>query len=143
MINKDLEITENDPNIEKAEKKNTQATCWVGTWNNPKMTDEEFHQVFIKFEQDEQLQYMCFQRECGEEETPHFQFFIVWKNAKRFKWCKEQLPYGTHFKPMITNMVACKNYSPKKILALVKLIMRLASLSQKAHALTLRNVASC
>jgi len=115
MINKDLEIIENDETLEKAERKNTQATCWVGTWNNPKMTDDEFHQVFIKFELDGHLQYMCFQREKGEDcGTIHFQYFIVWKNAKRFKWVKEQLPYGCHFKPMITNMVACKNYCTKK-----------------------------
>lgn len=115
MINKDLEITENDPKVENAEKKNTQATCWVGTWNNPKMTDEEFHEHLKKFEADEHLQYACFQREKGDEnEVEHFQFFIVWKNAKRFKWVKENLPYGCHFKPMITNMVACKNYCTKK-----------------------------
>jgi len=113
MINKDLEIIENDPNIEKAEKKNTQATCWVGTWNNPKLTEAEFLELLKKFETDEHLQYACFQREKGELETEHFQFFIVWKNAKRFKWCKENLPYGVHFKPMVTNMIACKNYCTK------------------------------
>jgi hypothetical protein len=110
----ELEIVENDPKVEQAEKKNTQATCWVGTWNNPKMTDDEFLETLKKFELDGHLQYACFQRECGEMETPHFQFFIVWKNAKRFKWCKENLPYGCHFKPMVTNMAACKNYCTKK-----------------------------
>ena len=110
----DLEMLENDLQAENAQKKNTQATCWVGTWNNPKMTDDEFLEHLKKFEIDGHLQYACFQRECGELETPHFQYFVVWKNAKRFKWVKENLPYGCHFKPMVTNMVACKNYCTKK-----------------------------
>ena len=100
--------------VEKAERKNTRATCWVGTWNNPKMSDEEFLAFLQTMESDEHLQYACFQREEGEGcKTPHLQFFIVWRNAKYFKWVKDTLPYGCHFKPMISNMTACRNYCMK------------------------------
>jgi len=109
---KDFEVASEQ--VERAEGKNSRGTCWVGTWNNPKMTDEEFLAHLQQLEVDEHLQYACFQREEGEEcKTPHFQFFVVWRNAKYFKWVKEQLPYGCHFKPMISNMTACRNYCMK------------------------------
>ena len=32
-----------DEQLEFDEKNNSRASCWVGTWNNPSMTDEEFY----------------------------------------------------------------------------------------------------
>ena len=112
----DIEIIENDPAVETAYKKNTRASCWVGTWNNPKMSDDEFVAHLQKLADEGYLQYATFQREQGENETPHFQFFVNWKNSRYFKWIKEHgLPKGCHFKPMYvkSTKTKCKNYCQK------------------------------
>ena len=115
MINKeDFEILTDDPQEMRAEKRNTKASCWLGTWNNPKMTDNEFFEFLQKLEEENILQYAIFQREKGEEcGTEHFQFFLNFKNARYFNWIKQLLPYGCHFKPMISTKTACKDYCSK------------------------------
>ena len=114
-----LEILEQDGEVIDGqviidELKNSRATCWVGTWNNPKMTDKEFFDFLTDLHAKDILQYACFQREKGEEgEVEHFQFFVNWKTARYFKWIKETLPYGAHFKRMRTTKTACRNYCMK------------------------------
>ena len=39
----EFEIQENDVEESNAEKRNSRNRCWVGTWNNPSMTDDEFY----------------------------------------------------------------------------------------------------
>ena len=113
-INPLFEILENDRGMANAERKNARVTSWVGTWNNPKMTDEQFKAVLEDLLDNDELQYAIFQREVGEEcATPHFQFFVNFKGAKQFSWVKKTLPYGCHFKPMITTKRFCKNYCSK------------------------------
>jgi len=110
------EVLENDIGEEKAAKSNTKAACWVGTWNNPKMTNEDFLKHLQDLEEQGFLQYAIFQREKGEENgTEHFQYFLNWKNARYFNWIKETLPYGCHFKPMYRNSTktACRTYCSK------------------------------
>ena len=114
--NEEFEIVEKDKQEMTAQKRNTKATCWVGTWNNPKMTDGEFLAHLQKLEDDGYLQYAIFQREQGECGTIHFQYFINWVNARYFKWIKETaLPYGCHFKPMYkrSTKTACRTYCSK------------------------------
>lgn len=114
---KNFEIQEVDLDLQKAEKNNTQVRCWVGTWNNPKMTDYEFCDFLDNLYERNILQYATFQREKGEEcETEHFQFFINFKNAQRFTTIKtkEYLPYGCHFKPMYSNKTRCRDYCQKE-----------------------------
>ncbi len=111
---KNFEILEEDEGELLAQKKNTRCCCWVGTWNNPSMTDEEFEAFLIKLENDELIKYAIFQREKGEKcGTIHFQFFIDFKNPYRFTRVKEILPYGTHFKPMISTKERCQAYCSK------------------------------
>jgi hypothetical protein len=84
-----LEIIENDPMEQKAEKQNKKVSNWVGTWNNPTMTDDEFHTFLLQLENDGYLQYAIFQREPGEQSNiEHFQFYINFKNARAFNWVK-------------------------------------------------------
>ena len=110
---KKMEVTEGDETMAKNESENTRAACWVGTWNNPKMTIDEFHDHFKKLHEDDLLQYFVFQLEQGENETPHYQFFVNWKNARSFEFMKEHIPYGCYFKQMETNKNACKKYCSK------------------------------
>ena len=62
-----FEVLEEDQEEQKAENLNSRVRCWVGTWNNPKMTDEEFEAHLTKLEQSDILQYAIFQREKGED----------------------------------------------------------------------------
>jgi hypothetical protein len=109
-----LEIIENDPMEQKAERQNKKVSNWVGTWNNPTMTDDEFYLFLLGLEQDGFLQYAIFQREKGKESRiEHFQFYINFKNARAFNWVKKTLPYGCHFKPMYSTPQYCKSYCSK------------------------------
>ena len=111
----EFEIVENHELELQAEKLNSRVRCWVGTWNNPKMTDEEFCEWFKKLEERELLQYAIFQREKGEEKgTIHFQFFVNFKNKQYFSKIKnEYLPYGCHFAPMRSDSNRCRQYCSK------------------------------
>lgn len=112
---KNFEILEEDEGETKAQNANSRVRCWVGTWNNPKMTDEEFKQHFENLHSQELLQYAIFQREKGEESgIIHFQFFLNFKNPQYFKKVKEKyIPYGCHFKPMISTAHRCREYCSK------------------------------
>ena len=109
-----FEIQEEDTLEKNAERKNTRCCCWVGTWNNPTMTDEEFEKFFIDLENIGRIKYAIFQREKGEKTgTIHFQFFVDFKSPSRFTLVKELLPYGCHFKPMISTKTRCQAYCSK------------------------------
>lgn len=110
-----FEITENHELELQAEKLNTRVRCWVGTWNNPKMTDEEFCNLLKSLEEKELLQYAIFQRELGEKsKIEHFQFFLNFKNKQYFtKLKRDYLPYGCHFAPMRSDATRCKQYCSK------------------------------
>lgn len=110
-----FEIVEGSAEENKAEKQNSRVRCWVGTWNNPKMTDEEFEEHLRKLEEQDLLQYAIFQRECGEQKhTIHFQFFVIFKTKQYFsKLKKDYLPQGCHFAPMISNSRLCRDYCSK------------------------------
>lgn len=111
---KNFEILEDDVQEELAQKKNTRCCCWCGTWNNPTMSDDEFHAFLIKLENEGVLKYAIFQRERGEKTgTIHFQFFVDFKSPVRFTKVKSTLPYGSHFKPMISTKTRCSNYCSK------------------------------
>ncbi len=112
---KNFEIFEDNEQEINAEKRNSRVRQWVGTWNNPKMTDEEFQQHFQNLYEEEYVQYAIFQRECGEEKhTEHFQFFVDFRNPQYFKKVKEKLlPYGCHFAPMRSTAKRCKEYCSK------------------------------
>ena len=65
------------------------AKCWTCTLNNPEYTDDEFDAYLKSIEQ---LQHFTFQRECGENGTEHFQYFIVFEIAKHFTTVKKYFP---------------------------------------------------
>lgn len=111
----EFEILEDDKEEQNAEKVDSQVRCWVGTWNNPKMSDDEFKSLLSSWLLDKILTYAIFQREKGEETgTIHFQFFLNFRSAKRFSKLKKMLPYGCHFKPMRTTKTLCRNYCSKE-----------------------------
>ena len=110
-----FEIFEENEQEINAERLNKRCRQWVGTWNNPKMTDEEFKEYFEELYKQELLQYATFQREQGEKTgTIHFQFYVNYKNPQYFKKVKEKLlPYGCHFAPMISTANRCIAYCQK------------------------------
>ncbi len=109
-----FDFIEEDQGEQQAEKKNSRCCCWVGTWNNPKMSDDEFYDFLIRLENEDRIKYATFQREKGEESgIEHFQFFVNFKTALRFTRVKEILPYGCHFKPMISTAERCRDYCQK------------------------------
>ena len=109
-----FEFQEEDEGERIAEKKNSRVANWVGTWNNPSMTDEEFEKFLTKLYEDDIVTFAVFQREKGEKcGTIHFQFFVTFKSALRFTRVKEILPYGCHFKPMRSTKTRCRNYCSK------------------------------
>lgn len=109
-----FELKEEDIEEAKAMAKNSRLRCWVGTWNNPTMSDEEFLNLLTDYENEDIIQYAIFQRERGEEKgTIHFQFFVNFKSPIRFTRVKDLLPHGCHFKPMYSNQTRCKNYCSK------------------------------
>lgn len=111
----EFEILEEDREEQNAEKVDSQVRCWVGTWNNPKMTDEEFKNLLSSWYLEKILIYAVFQREKGEQNgTIHFQYFLNFRSAKRFSKLKKMLPYGCHFKPMRTTKTLCRNYCSKE-----------------------------
>lgn len=112
---KAFEIVEQDEGESNAEKRNSRVRCWVGTWNNPSMTDEEFESYLQNLYDCEKLQYAIFQREQGEKTgIIHFQFFVNFRTPQYFKKLKEELlPKGSHFKPMISTAHRCKAYCSK------------------------------
>lgn len=110
-----FEIVEECEQEVQAEKRNKRVRQWVGTWNNPKMTDEEFAKWFEDLHDAEIVQYATFQREQGEKTgTIHFQFYVNFRNPQYFKKVKEEyLPQGCHFAPMISTANRCKEYCSK------------------------------
>lgn len=112
---KNFEILEEDEDEQKAESRNSRNRCWVGTWNNPSMTDEQFLEHFKKLYNDEILQYAIFQRELGEvSKIQHYQFFLNFKNPQYFSKLKSTyVPHGAHFKPMISTARRCQAYCSK------------------------------
>ena len=109
-----FDVEELDEGVINAEKRNARCCCWVGTWNNPAMTDEEFEKFFVDLEQQDKIKYACGQRELGEvSKIEHFQFFVDFKTPQRFTAVKTILPYGCHFKPMISTKERCQAYCTK------------------------------
>lgn len=111
----EFEIYEENEREHNAEKRNSRGRCWVGTWNNPKMTDEEFQKHWQDLYDSEILQFAVFQREKGEEKgTIHFQFFVNFRTPQYFSKLKTSLiPAGCHFAPMISSAVRCREYCSK------------------------------
>lgn len=111
----EFEIFEENEREKNAEKRNTRCRCWVGTWNNPKMTDDKFKEYWQNLYDSEMLQYAIFQREKGEQTgTIHFQFFLNFKNPQYFNKLKTSLiPAGCHFAPMISTANRCIEYCSK------------------------------
>lgn len=112
---KTFELVEEDEGEQKAESRNTRSRCWVGTWNNPTMEDDEFLKYLQKLYDDELLQYGIFQREEGEtNHVIHYQFFLNFKTPQYFKKLKSTyIPYGAHFKPMYSSARRCREYCSK------------------------------
>lgn len=143
MANENIqfEILETDIEEQNAERNNKRVRCWVGTWNNPKMTDDEFRNHLMKLYNEDYLQYAIFQREKGEESgIEHFQFFVDFKNARYFKWVKENLPYGCHFKPMRSSKTQCRDYCSKKDTRISKDYYEIGDFIENGHRTDLSKI---
>lgn len=69
---------------------NVKAANWIYTWNNPNVSVEEHHASFAEAHP----VYHVFQKEEGEEGTPHFQGYMEFNSAKsltQLKKCNPQI----------------------------------------------------
>ena len=96
----------------KQPKKNTRAFNWCCTWNNPDMTCDEFFE-FLKTAFGEDISYFTFQLEQGENETPHFKFYLEFNRALYFTQIQEKLPRGTHIEQRRSTRERAKKYCQK------------------------------
>lgn len=62
-----------------------QSKYWVFTWNNPSETCEQFSETLSSLND---FQYFSFQREAGENGTPHYQGYLEFTKPKRVSQLK-------------------------------------------------------
>lgn len=67
---------------------------WCWTLNNP--TEEE-RSLFAQFELNEDVQYMIFQEESGENGTVHFQGYLELKKQHDIRWLKVHFNARAHY----------------------------------------------
>lgn len=104
-----MEAVEFEEEIEESSK-TSQGRRWFLTINNPTETDEEMCQYIENLEH---FKYSKFQREKGHnEETEHFQIFIIFTIGKRFNTIKNYFPRA-HIEQAKGSNVQCRDYCSK------------------------------
>lgn len=64
------------------------AKNWCFTLNNPTIDENE---IVERFEASQELQYLVFQMEAGQQGTPHYQGYVILSARKRLAFLKEIL----------------------------------------------------
>jgi len=72
----------------------TQVQTWCFTLNN--YTPEELNHVRERFANAD-VKYACFQREVGEEGTPHLQGYVYWDKRRSLAFCRKEISGRCHF----------------------------------------------
>jgi len=85
----------------------TQTPNWVFTWNNPDY-EEEQPNVW------QDVRYAIWQHEVGEQGTPHYQGYVVFKDKKRLAWLIKNLPHGLHWQPRRGTHEQARDYAQKE-----------------------------
>lgn len=90
---------------------NPQFKKWVFTINNPQDGDDP--SVLFDSVRDS-IRYAVWQLEQGENGTPHYQGFVLWKSrGRRFRGMKELMPRA-HLEPAKGRCVDNKKYCTKE-----------------------------
>jgi len=84
-----------------------QTPNWVFTWNNPDY-EEEQPNVWPD------VRYAVWQHEVGEQGTPHYQGYVVFKANKRLSWLVKNLPHGIHWMPRRGSHEEARDYAQKE-----------------------------
>lgn len=72
---------------------NPQAKRWCFTLNNPIVSELELTDIF----EENGIEYLVFQLEVGENETPHFQGFVCFLEKKRLSQIRHIVPGAPHW----------------------------------------------
>lgn len=82
-----------------------QSKNWVFTINNPTLEDDPMAWVGVK--------YLVYQKECGKEETPHYQGYVVFNSMKRMSGLKK-INSRAHWENRRGTHVQAKEYCMKE-----------------------------
>ena len=93
----------------KARPKNA-SRYWCFTINNP--TDDDDQQL-ANLVSDDICNYLCYGREKGEEQTPHYQAYIELTRPQRFSWIKKRLKRA-HIEPRLGSRTQARDYCFKE-----------------------------
>lgn len=90
---------------------NARSRDWIFTLNNP----EHEHKAFIDAVLDkggQSVQFIVFQKEEGEQKTPHFQGYVRFTNARYFNAVRQWFPW--HVEPRRGSKAAALAYATKE-----------------------------
>nr|AOV86221.1 putative rep protein [uncultured virus] len=87
---------------------NVRTEYWMFTLNNP--TDQKSDDP----KEMRDIEYLVYQLEKGENETPHYQGYVVFRNRKQFQWVRKQLPRAAWFSRK-GNHEQAKHYCEKPV----------------------------
>ena len=87
-------------------------TSWVFTINNP--TDDDDPSKW------EGVKYLCYQKELGEEQTEHYQGYVLFSSNKRLSALKK-LHSRAHWEPRKGTHQQAVDYCTKRLLELMAL----------------------
>lgn len=84
---------------------------WVFTLNN--YTDDEVTSL-QDFANSQDVKYLIFGRELGENRTPHLQGFVILEISRTFAWIKEKLGNRYHLEKARGNSKQARDYCKKE-----------------------------
>jgi hypothetical protein len=84
---------------------------WVFTLNNPTETGEELRERLSGVNH---FRYLVFQKEQGENGTPHFQGYMEFTNGKPMSWLKNNISGTAHFEPRRGTREQARDYCMKE-----------------------------
>lgn len=83
---------------------------WCFTINNPNDHDD---QQLSNLVSDAICHYMCYGREKGENETPHYQAYLELTRPQRFSWVKKRITRA-HIEPRLGSRTQARDYCFKE-----------------------------
>lgn len=87
------------------------ARRWTFTENNSELSHEQIEQLFTE---GKSYKYLIFQLEVGENNTPHYQGFVIFDGVRRLSALKKLLPRA-HWEPARGSSLQNRHYCSKPI----------------------------
>ncbi len=84
---------------------------WVFTLNNPVISQEAMQAIALA---NDDITYLIFQHEIGENGTPHFQGYIEFSSRKRLTYVKNHVSDTAHWEVRRGTQLEAINYSRKE-----------------------------